>query len=69
MSKKLPKENLKKVSGGAAPRGLADKGLVGGAESQSKKVAGKNVLPGQVAGGRNALDKGVIREKNLGEIE
>lgn len=63
MSKKLPKDNLKKVSGAAG-----SKGVVTNEALQGKKVAGgkqvlpgQNVLPGQVAGGRNVSDKGVSK--------
>ncbi len=58
MSKKLPKENLKKVSGAGA------KGVVN-ADIQSKKnISGKSVFRDEATRGRNTLDSGFGRSAN-----
>ncbi len=71
MSKKLPKDNLKKVSGGVAGKNLGgSKGAVTGDAVLGKRVPGeKEALPGQVNWGKSAGNKGVSGKNEIADFE
>ncbi len=63
MSKKLPKDNLKKVSGAAAKKEVAfSKGVTSDALQDKKIAGGRNLMSGEAVEGKVARNKGIARE-------